>query len=70
GHAFETWRLTKAELGANAPVPRRGARTAVVAAGLVVGLILGVASLGWTDAWKSRERRGDGVTPEYVQKHN
>ena len=69
GHALETWRLTNAEVRANPPIPRRGARTAVVAAGLVVGLILGVASLGWTDAWKNRDRRGDGATPSECFEH-
>lgn len=69
GHALETWRLTNAEVRANPPVPRRGARTAVIAAGLVVGLILGTASLGWTDAWKSRERRGVGVSSSECFEH-
>jgi hypothetical protein len=69
GHALETWRLTTAELRANPPIPRRGARTTVVAVGLVVGLILGVASLGWTGAWKNRERRGDGAIPSECFEH-
>jgi hypothetical protein len=63
GHALETWRLTNAEMHANPPIPRRGARTTVVAVGLVVGLILGLVSLGWTGAWKNRERHGAGVAP-------
>jgi len=72
GHALETWRLTKADVRSNPPLARRGARTAVVACGLVAGLILGVASLGWTDAWKGRERRRDGapsvvVRPDLVE---
>jgi hypothetical protein len=70
GHALETWRLTTAELRETPPLPRRRARTAVVAGGLVVGLILGVASLGWTDAWKNRERRGDGASPSAVVRPN
>lgn len=63
GHALETWRLTSAEVRAKPPIPRRGTRTAVAATGVVVGLILGIASLGWTDAWTTRERRGDGLSP-------
>lgn len=63
GHAVETWRLTTAEVHATPPIPRRGARTAVVAVGLMLGLILGIASLGWTDAWKSRESRGSRPIP-------
>jgi hypothetical protein len=75
GHALETWRLTNAEVRANPPLPRRAARTAVVAGGLVVGLILGIASLGWTDAWKGREHRRDGapsvdVRPNLVENHD
>jgi hypothetical protein len=75
GHALETWRLTNAEVRANPPLPRRGARTTVVAAGLVVGLLLGIASLGWTDAWKNREHRRDGapsvvVRPDLVEDHD
>jgi hypothetical protein len=75
GHALETWRLTNAEVRANPPLPRRGARTAVVACGLVVGLILGIASLGWTDAWKDREHRRDGapsvvVRANFVEDHD
>jgi hypothetical protein len=69
GHALETWRLTNAEVRSQPPIPRRGARTAVVAAGLVIGLILGTASLGWTDAWKSREKRGAGVSPSECVEH-
>ena len=67
GHALETWRLTKAEVRANPPLPRRRARTAVVVSGLVVGLILGIASLGWTDAWKNREHRRDGAPSAAVR---
>lgn len=70
GHALETWRLTNAELRANPPLPRRGARTTVVAVGLIVGLLVGIASLGWTDAWKNREKRGDGATPSAVVRPN
>ncbi len=70
GHALETWRLTNAELRETPPLPHRRARTAVVVGGLVVGLILGVASLGWTDAWKNRERRGDGASPSAVVRPN
>lgn len=61
GHALETWRLTAAEVRADPPLAGRGPRTAVAAAGLVVGILLGVASLGWTDAWQGREQRRDGA---------
>lgn len=70
GHAIETWKLTTAEMRAKPPVPRRGVRTALVAGSLAVGLTLGVASLGWTSAWKNRPRpRGDGAAPAYVLTH-
>jgi hypothetical protein len=60
GHAIETWKLTTAEMRAEPPVPRRGVRVALVAGSIVVGLTLGVASLGWTDDWKNQPRqRGD-----------
>jgi hypothetical protein len=58
GHALETWRLTRAEVRADPPVPRRAARFAVLAGSLVVGLALGVASLGWTSSWENRPSRG------------
>jgi hypothetical protein len=70
GHALETWRLTNAEVRAKPPLPRRRARTAVVAGGFVVGLILGVASLSWTDAWKNREKHRDGASPSAVVRPN
>jgi hypothetical protein len=66
GHALETWRLTNAEMRASPPLPRRGARTTVVAVGLVVGLLLGIASLGWTDAWQNREKRHDRASASAV----
>jgi hypothetical protein len=70
GHAIETWKLTTAEMRADPPVPRRGVRTALVAGSLVVGLAVGVASLGWTSAWKNRPRdRDDGAAPAYVLTH-
>jgi hypothetical protein len=31
-----------------------------------VGLILGVASLGWTGAWNHREKHRDGASPSAV----
>jgi hypothetical protein len=64
GHALETWRLTRADVRADPPVPRRSTRFALVAGSLVVGLALGVASLGWTSSWENRPRRGgdDGLS--------
>jgi hypothetical protein len=70
GHAIETWKLTTAEIRARPPLPRRGVRVALVAGSLAVGLTLGVASLGWTTAWKNRPRhRDDGAAPAYVLPH-
>ncbi len=63
GHALQTWKLTRAEVRADPPVPRRNTRFALVAGSLVVGLALGVASLGWTSSWENRPQRGgdDGL---------
>ena len=61
GHALETWKLTTDEMRANPPVPRRGTRVSLVAASLIIGLVIGVASLGWTGAWTNRPRRSDGL---------
>jgi hypothetical protein len=67
GHVLETWRLTTAEMRAKPPVPRRGVRVALVVGSLAIGLTIGVASLGWTSAWKNRTRRGDdGAPPAYI----
>lgn len=63
GHLLETWRLTTAEVRADPPVPRRGLRISLVVVSLVVGLALGIASLGWTSAWRNRPRHGDGSAP-------
>jgi hypothetical protein len=62
GHALETWQLTTAEMRADPPVPRRGVRFGLVAGGLVVGLVLGALSTGWTSAWRNQPRhRRDGA---------
>jgi len=67
GHVIETWKLTTAEMRAAPPVARRSARTVIVASSLAIGLILGVASLGWTSAWKHRPReRDNAVVPTTV----
>ena len=63
GHGSETWRLTTAELRAKPPLPRRSVRVIFVAASLAIGLTVGVASLGWTSAWRNRPRGGDGLAP-------
>ena len=62
GHIVETWRLTVDDLRHDAPrrVPRRGLRRTVVALALVVGVGLGVASLGWHGDWgQHRDLRED-----------
>jgi hypothetical protein len=69
GHARETWRLTTAEARATPPVPRRGARSALVACSLAVGVLLGVASLGWTSAWKNDQRRHGDPAPVTLLRH-
>ena len=66
GHVRETWKLTTAEMRANPPVPRRGTRIGLVAGSLVLGLTLGIASLGWTSAWTNRPRHRDDATPTSV----
>ena len=63
GHARETWKLTTAEMRAKPPVPRRGVRTTLVACSVVLGLMIGVASLGWTSAWTNRPRHREGAAP-------
>jgi hypothetical protein len=63
GHALETWRLTTAEVRGKPPLPRRSLRLIFVAASLAIGLTVGVASLGWTSAWRNRPRGGDGFAP-------
>lgn len=63
GHALETWRLTTDEMRAKPPIPRRSLRLIFVAASLAIGLTVGVASLGWTSAWRNRPRNGDGLAP-------
>ncbi len=70
GHAYETWRLTTAEMRATVRVARRQARVSLVAGSLVVGLIFGIASLSWTSAWKNRPRhRGENALPTLVSPH-
>jgi hypothetical protein len=51
GHALETWRHTRDDVRNRPPLPKRGTRIAVVATSLVVGLGLGLASLGWHGQW-------------------
>jgi len=55
-HIVETWRLTVADLrtGTGRMVPRIGLRRCLVVLSLVVGLGLGVASLGWDRDWVNR----------------
>ena len=60
GHALETWRFTREEVGGNPPLPRRGARFAVIAISLAIGLVLGILSLRWTGAWDNATNLGDG----------
>ena len=68
GHSIETWKLTTAEMRASPPVPRRATRAALVVGSLVVGLALGIASTGWTGAWKDRPSRGgDGMSVPVVR---
>jgi hypothetical protein len=66
GHALETWRLTTAEIRAKPPVPRRSVRMIILAASIAIGLTVGIASLGWTSAWRNRPRQGDGRAPVSV----
>ncbi len=63
GHAFETWRLTAADVRAKPPLPRRSLRLIFVAVSLAIGVTVGVASLGWTSAWRNRPRHDDGLAP-------
>ena len=63
GHALETWRLTTAEMRAKPPVARRSVRLAFLVLSLAIGLTVGIASLGWTSAWRHRPRHGDGLAP-------
>src|SRR5258706_12123487 len=68
GHLRETWRLTTAEIRATPAVPHRAIRSAVVACSLVAGLVLGLASLGWTSAWNDHQRRGEPA-PATLDRH-
>ena len=64
GHIVETWRLTGDDLRATstAAVPRVGVRRGLLLVSLVVGVGLGVASLGWNHDWANRRQgRRDGV---------
>ena len=67
GHIVETWQLTAADTGRNADqVPGLAWRRSIVAVAVLVGLGLGVASLGWNNAWaqryRDRDRRGESAT--------
>ena len=66
GHLAETWKLTTAEMRDDPHVPRRGTRVGLVVGSLAIGLMLGVASLGWTSAWTNRPRHGDDGAPATV----
>jgi hypothetical protein len=64
GHIIETWRLTGDDLRSTstAAVPRAGLRRGLLLISLVVGVGLGVASLGWNHDWANRRRdRRDGA---------
>ena len=58
GHIVETWRLSIDDLRRDQShrVPRVGLRRSIVLVSLVIGLGLGVASLGWNSAWTQRLR--------------
>jgi hypothetical protein len=58
GHVLETFRLTKAEVGATRrQVVGSGQRTSVLAASLLLGVALGIASLSWNHSWKQAKNR-------------
>ena len=64
GHIVETWRLTGDDLRSTstAAVPRVGLRRGLLLISLVVGVGLGVASLGWNHDWANRRHdRRDGA---------
>ena len=64
GHIIETWRLTGDDLRSTstATVPRAGLRRGLLLVSLVVGVGLGVASLGWNHDWANRRHdRRDGA---------
>ena len=64
GHIIETWRLTGDDLRSTstAAVPRVGLRRGLLLVSLVVGVGLGVASLGWNHDWANRRHdRRDGA---------
>jgi len=56
GHAVETWKLTRDDVTASPPVPRRAARFVVVLAALAIGGLLAILSLKWTGAWSHDTR--------------
>ena len=56
GHALETWTLTRDDVKASPPVPRRAARFVVVLGALAVGGLLAILSLKWTGAWSHNTR--------------
>jgi hypothetical protein len=59
GHAVETWTLTRDDVKASPPVPRRGARLVVVLGALALGGLLAILSLKWTGAWAHDTRLFD-----------
>ena len=64
GHIVETWRLTGDDLRATstAAVPRVGMRRGLLLISLVIGVGLGVASLGWNHDWANRRHfKRDGA---------
>jgi hypothetical protein len=61
GHITETWRLTPDDMRGAGDVGRVGLRRGLILAGLIVGLALGTASLGWNSEWVHRGDRRDGA---------
>jgi len=69
GHIIETWRLSVDDIrGETAHAVRgRGMRRTVVLASVVLGLGLGIASLGWNSAWAHRRRHFRDGAPALVE---
>jgi len=57
GHIIDTWRLSIDDIRDDRRVPGVGLRRSLVLVSLIIGLGLGVASLGWNSAWT--DRHGD-----------